>query len=126
MQTGAGHSDANGDGDNGIDAIANENHKHQVKNIKHQAVTPPSADNPFPNLCVQDVFQHSLNCIINTGIIPFNMKIHDDEMEGEAYPESEIIKVRGKDVEIDLPSKTWKPHALQWCQAYAAMVSVKT
>lgn len=101
----------------------------QQGNIRHDGITPPPTNHPFPNPTIEEIFRKALQNVESEGLLPNNYRIRDDEWNNEEYPSKEVIQFgRGsrKCLKVKLPVNIWKPRAERWCQAHSIMVSLQT
>lgn len=121
-QTGAGHPPDEEDLDEQLDDMIGE---EESTNIRHDAIEVPKAHSPFtPD--VETLFLDALRNLQDSGTLPENYLVTDEEWEEEAYPETEILAVGGrKKLPIRLPLDIWLPRAQLWAQALDLMVRLE-
>ncbi|KAG1719498.1 uncharacterized protein EDB91DRAFT_1240573 [Suillus paluster] len=124
-QTGAGHpadeedSDSDSDGEHPstmVQAINNQQ-RHQ---IRHEAISVPSQQNPFVDDATRQQFSATLDEVIANDITPNNCRLTLDEWDGDEYPTFETITFgqRGsKELHVSLAEPIWFNRAKLWCQA---------
>ncbi|KAJ7903882.1 hypothetical protein B0H13DRAFT_1621045 [Mycena leptocephala] len=93
-------------------AIAEDQERHRG----HEPVEVPKPKSPFQNDEAADIFSRALNQVKIEEIIPQQFGVSPVEWDEGGYPETEMVKVGRKNVEITLPFPVWWPRAVAWAQ----------
>ncbi|KAG1737056.1 uncharacterized protein EDB91DRAFT_1055220 [Suillus paluster] len=114
-QTEAGHpadeedSDSDSDGEHPstmVQAINNQQ-RHQ---IRHEAISMPSQQNPFVDDATRQQFSTTLDEVIANDITPNNCRLTLDEWDGDEYPTFETItfgRQGSKELHVSLAELIW-------------------
>lgn len=121
-QTGAGHPPDEEDLDEQLDDMIGQ---EENTNVRHDAIDVPESNSPFtPD--VELLFLEALRELQQSGTLPGNYKVTEEEWQEEDYPETEILGVgRRKKLAIQLPLDIWLPRARMWAQALDLMVRLE-
>jgi hypothetical protein len=103
------------------DAIAQDQDHH----IRHEAVEVAESKFPFATDEAAAIFYAALKEVQAAEIIPLNLGVAEAEWDGHFYPETEVVKIGRKEVEITLPFRVWWPRAVAWAQGLELMVKIQ-
>ncbi|KAJ7683760.1 hypothetical protein B0H17DRAFT_27044 [Mycena rosella] len=102
--------DRYGDAANIDEAIASD----QGHNIRHDAIDVSKHKCPFQGDEAAHIFSCALAELKALEIIPQQLGVSPGEWDEDGYPETELVKVGRKEVEITLPFVVWWPRAVAW------------
>lgn len=102
-------------------AIAQEQDRH----IRHEAIDVVQNKCPFGSEEARRIFSAARKEIEANGIIPMHLGVAEAEWEDHFYPETEMVKIGRKEVEIVLPFPIWWPRAVAWAQGLELMVRIQ-
>ncbi|KAJ7175538.1 hypothetical protein C8R46DRAFT_890999, partial [Mycena filopes] len=92
------------------EAIAADQNHH----IRHEAIDVANHEVPFDSELAADIFSRALDAVRTAEIIPDHLGVAPAEWDAEGYPETELVKVGKKSVELTLPFRIWWPRAVTW------------
>lgn len=110
--TGAGSS---GPDFNELEDLIEEDQNH---NIRHEAIEPASSNSPFESHADENHFRQMLDEMEQTGYVPGEFGLRQDEWIEGQYPSVEVLKMRrGKVLELFMPFEIWWLRAVRWSRA---------
>lgn len=97
--------------------------RDQIVNVRHHAVRPPRAQNPFLVNTDHHTFIQELDRVIAAQDIPAGLGVRPEEWEEDGYPQVETLARRGRGsrITVELPQEIWGPRAVVWAQALFLM-----
>ncbi|KAK7001953.1 hypothetical protein R3P38DRAFT_2557956, partial [Favolaschia claudopus] len=98
---------------------------NQRRHLHNNPIDVPRNEAPFRSDYAMTVFRQALTQINAEDIIPEHFGVSPGEWPEEGYPESEVIKVSRKDIEITLPFPVWWPRAVAWARGLDTMSQIQ-
>ncbi|KAJ7693796.1 hypothetical protein B0H14DRAFT_2419364, partial [Mycena olivaceomarginata] len=105
-----------------IDAVIPGDQEHHVR---HEPIDVPKHTRPFNSDEAAEIFSQALEDVKAAGIIPRQLGVSPTEWGHGGYPETEMVKVGRKDVDITLPFPVWWPRAVAWAQGLELLSKIQ-